>query len=134
MERFLDSTGAQLRDTSSERLMTSSRAWLEVGDVMTRNVTTISSDETVVSVARMMAENRISCIVVVDEGNVVGILTETDFLKRVAGKDEAFGERQVVEIMSSPVRVRPLTSLSPTPPRSWRRSISNDCHSWRMSD
>jgi CBS domain-containing protein len=103
MEALLDSIGTQIRETISDCPITSARAWLEVGDVLSTNMTTISSDKTVISAAEMMADNRTSCIVVVDEGNVVGILTETDFLKRVAAKDEDFGGRRVVEIMSSPV-------------------------------
>ena len=103
MERFLDSTGTRLRDASFDRLITSSRTWLEVRDVMSTNVTSIPPDQTVARAAKMMAQNSISCIVVVDDGKVEGILTETDFLKRVASRDGDFDKRRVAEIMSSPV-------------------------------
>ena len=74
---------------------------------MSTNVTTISPDETVVSAAKTMSGNKISCIVVVDDATVVGVLTETDILKRIAGRDNDFDKRSVVEIMSSPVETVP---------------------------
>jgi transcriptional regulator with GAF, ATPase, and Fis domain len=74
-----------------------------VGDVMSKDVVTVCPDETVVSAAKMISENNISCIVVVDNGNVAGILTETDFLKRVVAEGKDFDEISVKEVMSSPV-------------------------------
>ncbi len=107
VEMLLDSTRIQIKDAPSDHLITSSRAWLEVGDVMSANVTTVSSDETVVSAVKTMSGNKISCIVVVDHAKVVGILTETDILKRIAGRDSDFDKRSVAEIMSSPVETVP---------------------------
>jgi signal transduction histidine kinase/DNA-binding response OmpR family regulator len=78
---------------------------------MNTHVATICSDETLVSAAKMMSEKKHSCIVVVDGGWVTGILTETDILKRIAGKHNDFDSRRVVEIMSSPV-VRACRDLS----------------------
>jgi CBS domain-containing protein len=54
---------------SSGRLITSSRTWLEVADVMSRDVATVSPDALVVSVAKVMAEKKISCLVVMDLTN-----------------------------------------------------------------
>ena len=102
-ETLLDPTAIQMKDASSDRLITSSRAWLEVGDVMSTYVTTVSPDETAVSAVRTMSANEVSSIVVVDNEKVVGILTETDILKRIAGLYNDFDKRSVVEIMSSPV-------------------------------
>ena len=103
LEMMLDSTEIQMKDASSDRLITSSRAWLEVGDVMSTNVTTVSPDETILSAVKTMSGNKISCIVVVDDAKVVGILTETDILKRIASRNNDFDKRSVAEIMSSPV-------------------------------
>ena len=88
---------------SADHPVTSSRAWLEVGDVMSREVTVVSPDATVLSAAQTMSEKNVSCIVVADDRQVVGILTETDFLTRIAGKDRDFYEIPVGQIMSSPV-------------------------------
>jgi transcriptional regulator with GAF, ATPase, and Fis domain len=81
---------------------------LTVGNVMSKDVITICSDETVASAAKIMSENSVSCIVVADNETVVGILTETDFLKRVAEREKDFDGIKVREIMSAPVE-----SISP---------------------
>jgi CBS domain-containing protein len=50
---------------------------------MTRNVISIAADETVLNAARLMLQNRISGLPVVDaRGHLVGIVTEGDFLRR----------------------------------------------------
>jgi len=56
---------------------------MQVRDVMTRNVISIAADETVLKAARMMLQNEISGLPVVDTaGNLVGVVTEGDFLRR----------------------------------------------------
>lgn len=56
---------------------------MQVRDVMTRNVISIAASETVLKAARMMLQNEISGLPVVDAaGNLVGIVTEGDFLHR----------------------------------------------------
>ena len=56
---------------------------MQVRDVMTRNVISIGSDETVLKAAELMLQNRISGLPVVDAtGNLVGVVTEGDFLRR----------------------------------------------------
>jgi PAS domain S-box-containing protein len=88
---------------SSGRLITSSRTWLEVADVMSRNVATASPDALVVSAAKVMAEKKISCLVVMDRQDVAGILTETDVLRRVVRNGKNFYRTKLAQIMSSPV-------------------------------
>ncbi len=88
---------------SSGRLITSSRTWLEVADVMSRDVATVSPDALVVSVAKVMAEKKISCLVVMDHEDVAGILTETDVLRRVVRNGKDFYQTKLEQIMSSPV-------------------------------
>jgi CBS domain-containing protein len=56
---------------------------MRVRDVMTPNVITVSSNQTVLKAAQLMLENRISGLPVVDaNGKLVGIVTEGDFLWR----------------------------------------------------
>jgi len=102
-ERFSNLVKSKIRNVYFDCSITSFRAWLEVGDVMTKDVITISSDETVVVAAKVMSENNISCIIVVDNGSVAGILTETDVLKKAVAKEKDFDKLSVGEIMSSPV-------------------------------
>lgn len=56
---------------------------MRVSDVMTRNVVSIRSDDTILKAARLMLQNRISGLPVVDaEGGLIGMVTEGDFLRR----------------------------------------------------
>jgi CBS domain-containing protein len=56
---------------------------MQVRDVMTPNVISIAEDDTIVKAARIMLQNRISGLPVVDAtGRLVGVVTEGDFLRR----------------------------------------------------
>lgn len=56
---------------------------MRVSDVMTRNVVSVRSDDTILKAARLMLQNRISGLPVVDaEGGLIGMVTEGDFLRR----------------------------------------------------
>ncbi|MHC4557665.1 MAG: PAS domain S-box protein [Planctomycetota bacterium] len=102
-----DLIAIQSSGVSSDRLVTSSRTWLEVADVMSKDVATAWPDEKVVSAAKMMSEKKISCIVIMDNGSVAGILTETDMLRRVVSKGKDFYQTKLRQIMSWPVESVP---------------------------
>jgi CBS domain-containing protein len=56
---------------------------MQVKDVMTRNVISVTANEPIVRAARLMLENRISGLPVLDaSGELIGIVTEGDFLRR----------------------------------------------------
>ncbi len=56
---------------------------MQVKDVMTRNVISVGANEPVVKAARVMLQNRISGLPVVNaDGDLVGVVTEGDFLRR----------------------------------------------------
>ena len=56
---------------------------MQVKDVMTANVVCIGAEEPVLKAARLMLQNRISGLPVIDkDGELVGIVTEGDFLRR----------------------------------------------------
>jgi CBS domain-containing protein len=56
---------------------------MQVRDVMTRNVISVKVDDSILSAARLMLQNRISGLPVVDaNGALVGVVTEGDFLRR----------------------------------------------------
>ena len=56
---------------------------MQVKDVMTPNVICIGADEPILKAARLMLQNRISGLPVIDkDGELVGIVTEGDFLRR----------------------------------------------------
>lgn len=54
-----------------------------VRDVMTRNVISVKADDSIMTAAELMLQNRISGLPVVDaDGTLIGIVTEGDFLRR----------------------------------------------------
>lgn len=56
---------------------------MQVRDVMTRNVISVGSNQSVLQAVQLMLENRISGLPVVDaDGKLIGIVTEGDFLRR----------------------------------------------------
>ncbi|MGA1871560.1 MAG: cyclic nucleotide-binding/CBS domain-containing protein [bacterium] len=90
-------------ENHSDYLLPPLREWLEIGDVMTDHVVRISSDKSILDAANLMAKNNISCLVVSDNGNLTGILTETDFLHMAVDKGSSAENIKVREMMTSPV-------------------------------
>ena len=88
-------------------LITFSRSWLQVEDIMTRDVSTIGPDCSVVDAAKRMSQENISCMVVADPNGLYGIVTETDLLKRGITLGDDFRRIQVRRLMSSPVHTVP---------------------------
>ncbi|WP_346797231.1 CBS domain-containing protein [Halomonas sp. Bachu 37] len=57
---------------------------MQANDVMTQNVITVEPDTQVRDIARLLLENRISAVPVVNaEGRVLGIVSEGDLMRRV---------------------------------------------------
>ncbi len=55
---------------------------MNAGAIMTRDVVTVAPTTSVSQTAKIMVENRISAVPVVDHGDLVGIVTEHDLLRR----------------------------------------------------
>lgn len=102
--QFSASLTGKIYSVPADHLISSLRAWVEVGDVMSKNVITVSPGESVTAAAEIMSQHRISSIVATDDGQVAGILTETDVLRRISEKGTDFDRTRVAEIMSSPVQ------------------------------
>ena len=72
-----------------------------VKDLMTTNVASISSDDTVEHAAQLMREHNIGSIPVCNNENIVGIITDRDIVLRSAAEGENVRVQSVREIMSS---------------------------------
>jgi acetoin utilization protein AcuB len=59
-------------------------ARLTVGEVMTRSVIVVDPDRPVSEAARIMIDHKIGALPVVDAGSLVGIITESDFVRAMA--------------------------------------------------
>ena len=98
---------SQIRHNAYSPLSATPRNWLVVGDIMTEEVTTVCPGSSVVAAANIMSDKNISCIIVSDNGDLSGIITETDLLKKAVAEGNDFRRMTVKQIMSSPVRSIP---------------------------
>lgn len=86
---------------------------LLVKDVMTKNVITIESSEPTKKVADVMGKYDIGCLIVMDDGKPVGIITERDMIKRVLLQFRDPRITRVDDIMSTPlIALTPETTLN----------------------
>jgi PAS domain S-box-containing protein len=74
---------------------------------MTEDIATVCPGASVVSAAKIMSDKNISCIIVSNNGDLSGIITETDLLKKAVAKGFDFRKMTVEHIMSTPVRSLP---------------------------
>ena len=61
---------------------------LAVKEVMATDVVTIKPDDRLVEAARLLTERKIGCLPVVENGRLIGILTEGDFVSLIARGDQ----------------------------------------------
>lgn len=76
----------------------------KVADVIARkgsNVTNVSPSTSVLDVLKIMADQNIGSVVVIDNGNYIGIMTERDYSRKVVLKGKSSTDTKVSEIMSS---------------------------------
>jgi len=59
------------------------RAAIKVGSVMTREVITASSEDTLATVSALMLKNGISTVFVVDDGRLVGVVDQSDLMEQM---------------------------------------------------
>jgi CBS domain-containing protein len=62
-------------------------AKLTVAEIMTRSVIVIDGDRTIAEAARLMIDHKIGALPVMDGGRLVGIVTESDFVRLVATRE-----------------------------------------------
>jgi CBS domain-containing protein len=71
-----------------------------VRDIMTKNVVTIEINRTALEAAKIMAEKGISSLIVLNDQDPVGIVTERDFVKKICIKELNVSRVKVNEVMS----------------------------------
>lgn len=76
------------------------------------NVLTIEASETVFDAIKRMVDGNVGALLVTEDGRLTGIVTERDYMRRVALEGRTEKETLVREIMSSPlVYVTPDTTV-----------------------
>lgn len=76
---------------------------MKIEKLMVKDVVTVPSDALVHESVKLMNKNRIGCLLVVDNNEVQGILTERDILERVVEEGRNPKETEISEIMTKPV-------------------------------
>ncbi len=84
---------------------------ITVKGVMTKKVMTVKKDTPIEEAARIMADNKLGGLPVVDDGKVVGMITETDlfkiFLELMGAREK--GIRVTVQVEDKPGQLMKLT-------------------------
>ena len=75
----------------------------ELLDKKGHDVYSISPDATVYDALKLMAEKEIGALVVLEDGKMVGILSERDYARKIILKGKASKDTVVREIMTSEV-------------------------------
>ena len=84
----------------------------QIRDIMEKNVVTIEDDKTALDAAHLISEKDVSFLVIMKNNIPVGVLSESDFVKRLAADDKKASEVIVSDIMSSNFRwVEPETEI-----------------------
>ena len=73
-----------------------------IQDIMTRALITVNLSTTALQVAKMMEQGGIGAVLVQDNGNPVGIVTDRDYATRIAANDLPLSTA-VENIMSTPL-------------------------------
>ena len=84
----------------------------QIRDIMEKNVITIEHDKTALDAACLISEKDVSFLVIMKGDAPVGVLSESDFVKRLAAENKKASDVIISEIMSSKFRwVEPETEL-----------------------
>nr|AIF19759.1 signal transduction protein [uncultured marine thaumarchaeote KM3_87_F05] len=84
----------------------------QIRDIMEKNVVTIEDDKTALDAAQLISEKDVSFLVIMKNNIPIGVLSESDFVKRLAADDKKASDVIVSEIMSSNFRwVEPETEI-----------------------
>jgi predicted transcriptional regulator len=72
----------------------------QVRDIMQKNVITIDYNKTALDASVILKEKEISFLVIMKEGKIAGIVSESDIVRKIAAKDLNSSQIQLEEIIS----------------------------------
>ena len=75
-----------------------------VREIMKKQVITVDSSVSIRDAAKIMSDAGVGCVVVMEKNVAVGIVTERDFVRRIAATEKPLSA-PVKEVMSSPLIV-----------------------------
>ncbi len=87
-----------------------------VGQLMQHNLVKVDAGTSVSAAAKLMKQSNVGSVLVETQERIVGIVTESDIVRKVIGADRGHDQLPVETIMSSPVlgidERRPLTEAA----------------------
>ncbi len=92
---FVDSEGGPIRDLDN--------VYRPLSVLMRTSMETIASERTVLEAAQTMAEKRIGSLLVLEAGEMVGIVTETDVVRKVIAARLSANSTRVGTVMNYPL-------------------------------
>jgi len=84
----------------------------QIRDIMEKNIVTIEHDKYSLEAAHIMTEKKISFLVIEKDGLPIGVLSESDFVRKLVANDKLPSNVPISEIMSYKYRsVKPSTEI-----------------------
>jgi len=84
----------------------------QVRDILQKNVITIQENKSALDAAKLISEKDISFLVIVKDDKPIGVITERDFVRKIAAQDKQASLIPLSEIMSYKFRwVEPSTEI-----------------------
>ena len=76
---------------------------IKVKEIMSSPVVTVDAENTVKEVGEVMRRERKGCVIVTSNGKPIGIISDSDLVKRVVAENKRASELKAKDIMSSPL-------------------------------
>ena len=76
---------------------------LTVKKIMSKGIEKVSSETSVKDIAKIMTEKKIGSVLIENQGNIVGIITETDIVQKVIGHDMSPQDTLASKVMNTPI-------------------------------
>jgi CBS domain-containing protein len=95
VRHFVDSEGGPIRDLDD--------VYRPLSVLMRTTMETIASERTVQEAAQLMSEERIGSLLILERGDMVGIVTETDFVRKVIAARLPARSTPIGAVMSYPL-------------------------------
>ena len=73
-----------------------------VSEVMSKNILTLDKSTTLQEAAEHMKKLNVGCVIITDSNNPIGIITERDFITKIAAEGRPLFT-EIKEVMSSPL-------------------------------
>ncbi|MBI4896113.1 MAG: CBS domain-containing protein [Candidatus Aenigmarchaeota archaeon] len=77
---------------------------MQISSVMKKSVKMLKPSDTALKAVRSMNTNRIGCVLIVDKGKLLGVITERDVLRSIVSENQKPKSILCKTMMSSPVK------------------------------